>query len=135
MTTQRKSGFTLIEILLTITFLFIGLLALLQIFPLAFGLERINQIRTQAVLLAQEKMETVNSQGYQAALTGDVFEPNLPSPFEFFSRRTIISYVDGNLEEALADLGLKKIEVVVSWQSALPLVPKEFRIISLMVAK
>jgi len=132
---RYKSGFTLIEILLTIAFLFTSLLAVLQVFPTAFGLERINQMRSQAVLLAQAKIEAINSQGYQTVAVGEVFESALASPFELFSRRTKITYVDGNLQTSASDVGLKKIEITVAWQSALPLVPKDFKLIGLVAAK
>jgi len=132
---SQKTGFTLIEILLTITFLFVGLLALLQVFPTALGLERASQMKTQAALLAQEKIETINSQGYQATLSGDVFEATLPSPFQLFSRRTVVSYVDEALQDTGSDVGLKKIEIIVSWQSSLPIVSKEFKLVSLITAK
>lgn len=132
---MNQNGFTLIEILLTITFLFVGLLALLQIFPMAFNLERANQAKSQAALLAQEKMEYINSQSYQAIAVDNVFEATLPSPFQLFSRRTIVSYVDANLQETGSDLGLKKIEITISWQSSLPLASKEFKIVSLVSAK
>jgi len=132
---SQKTGFTLIEILLTITFLFVGLLALLQVFPTALGLERASQMKTQAALLAQEKIEVINSQGYQAALPGDILEEALPSPFQLFSRRTVVDYVDEALQDIGFDAGLKKVEITVSWQASLPIISKEFKLVTLMVAK
>ncbi|MDD5750341.1 MAG: hypothetical protein PHU56_01665 [Candidatus Pacebacteria bacterium] len=132
---MNKNGFTLIEILLTISFLFVGLLALLQVFPAAFGLERAGYMKTQAILLAQEKIEAINSQGYETTAPGDVFEDALAPPFQLFSRRTIISYVDANLQDSLSDSGLKKVSVVVSWKTSLPLLPGEFSVASLIPAK
>ena len=129
------TGFTLIEILFTITFLFVGLLALLQIFPVAFSLERANQMKSQAALLAQEKMEYINSQSYQAVAVDNVLETTLPSPFQLFSRRTVVSYVDANLQNTGSDLGLKKIEITVSWQASPPLIPKTFQLVSLIAVK
>jgi len=131
----RKNGFTLIEILFTIAFLFVGLLAILQVFPVAFGLERGSQMRSQAALLAQEKIEAIDAKSYQEVAVGDVLESPLASPFQLFSRRTVVNYVDADLQGAISDLGLKKVEVTVSWNTALPVVSKEFKAVTLIVAK
>ena len=134
---MRKNalGFTLIEVLFTLTFLFLGLLTVLQVFPTAFNLERSNQSRSQAALLAQEKMETLYDQSYITVDAGDVFEASLLAPFSSFSRRTIVSLVDGNLLPSATDVGLKKIEIIVAWPSLLPWLPKQIQINSLIVSK
>ncbi len=132
---EPLTGFTLIEILFTITFLFVGLLALLQAFPTALGLEKINQMKSQAVLLAQEKMEFISSKAYQDVAVEDVLEDVLPSPFQLFSRRVKVTYVDADLQTTGSDLGLKKIEVTVSWKTALPFAPKDLKISGLIASK
>ncbi|MEK9153238.1 MAG: hypothetical protein AAB723_01405 [Patescibacteria group bacterium] len=134
---MRKNvlGFTLIEVLFTLSFLFLGLLAVLQVFPTAFNLERSNQSRSQAILLGQEKMEQLYDQSYITITPGNVLEESLPDPFSSFSRRAIVTLVDDNLLPANSDLGLKRIEIIVAWPSLLPWMPKQIQINSLMVAK
>lgn len=130
-----QPGFTLIEVLFTIVFLFLGLLTILQVFPTAFNLERSNQSRSQAALLAQEKMETIYDQSYAVIAPGDVFEASLAAPFSNFSRRTIVTLVDANLLPTATDVGLKRIQITVAWPSLLPFAAKQIEMNSLIVSK
>jgi len=132
---KNETGFTLIEVLFTLSFLFLGLLTVLQVFPTAFNLERSNQLTSQAALLAQEKMETIYDQSYITIDEGNVFEASLSAPFSSFSRRTIVSLVDGDLLPSATDVGLKKIEIIVAWPSLLPWMHKQIQINSLFVSK
>lgn len=132
---NNVSGFTLIEVLFTLAFLFLGLLAVLQVFPTAFNLERSNQSRSQAMLLGQEKMEQLYDQSYITVTPGNIFEESLPAPFSSFSRRTTVALVNSNLLPSNSDLGLKRIAIIVAWPSLLPWMPKQIQINGLMVSK
>ena len=118
---ESGAGFTFLEVIVAISILAIGIVAILQIFPLALNIEKLNQMETQAVFLAQEKVEEEKSKAYQDIQIATEIEDSLPSPFEKFSRETRITYVDSDLVATTSDLGLKKIEVEVRWQSPLKL--------------
>lgn len=127
-----KKGFTLIEIMVAILILTTGFIVALQIFSVSFSIEKFNQLRTQAALLAQEKVESLYSQSYINIAVGNVVEPQLEEPFELFSRDTTVTYVDANLDDSVVDAGLKKIEVVVSWQAAFKIREKSITVVRLV---
>ncbi len=129
---MQSSGFTLLETIVAISVLTIGIVAIVQIFPLAFSIEKTSQIKTEAALLAQEKIEDINFKGYQDVPVGDEVESSFPSPFERFSRETIITYIDSNFQESATDLGLKKIEIIVSWDSFFKFGDSSFKIFGLL---
>lgn len=130
-----NAGFTILEAMIAISILVIGIVAVLQIFPLALNIEKLNQMETQAVFLAQEKIEEKASWSYQDIQVTTETENSLPSPFERFSRETKVIYVDSNLATTTSDLGLKKIEVTVQWQSPLRLGEKSVNLITLIAEK
>lgn len=128
-------GFTFLEVIIAISILTIGIVATLQVFPLALNIEKLNQMETQAVFLAQEKIEEKISQAYQDIQIVTETEDSLLSPYERFSRETEIIYVDSDLIATTSDLGLKKIEVTIRWQSPLRLREKSVNLITLIAEK
>ena len=130
-----NTGFTFLEVMIAISVLIIGIIAVLQVFPLALNIEKLNQMETQAVFLAQEKIEEKISRVYQDTQITTETEDSLPSPFEKFSRETKIVYVDSDLADTTLDLGLKKIEVTVRWQSPLRLREKSVNLITLIAER
>ena len=127
-----KQGFTLVEVLFAVAFLSLSLFAVLQVFPVAFNLERLSQTRSQAMALAQEKMEQIYSQDYFDIAPGELLEGNLDPPFNQFSRQINVEYVDGSLEARGTDTGLKKVTVIVSWESPLLWAQKQTQIFGLV---
>lgn len=127
-----QKGFTLLESIVAISVLIIGLVAILQVFPLSFNIEQISRMRTKAALLAQGKMEEINSKSYQDIIIGSENEDVLPYPFEKFSREITINYVDSELQDSLSDIGLKKVEIIISWESFLKLGGNSLKVISLI---
>ena len=128
-------GFTFLEVIIAISVLIIGIIATLQIFPLALNIEKLNQMETQAVFLAQENIEEKISRVYQDIQIITETEDPLSFPYERFSRETRVIYVDSDLATTTSDLGLKKIEVTVRWQSPLRLREKNVNLITLIAEK
>lgn len=116
MTKEIKKGFTLVEILVAVSVLLIGIVAIIQVFPISFSMETDTQLETQAVFLAQEKMEEIMSDSYEGVEIGDTSE-NLTAPFDRFVREVSVDYVDSSLNPTDSDTGLKMIEVTVTWES------------------
>ena len=128
-------GFTLIEVMIAILILLDGVLVVLQLFPLGYGVEQANQMKNQAVFLCQEKIETMISEPYKDIAVGTIDENPMASPFQRFERETKVSYVDSNLNESTSDIGLKKIEVTVSWQSPLRVERKNVQFVTLIAER
>ncbi|MFH0771853.1 MAG: type II secretion system protein [Candidatus Omnitrophota bacterium] len=74
----RKSGFTLIEIVISIAILAIGLLGVLSLFPVGFDAARRSVNLTQAAFYAQEKLAQVKKDGFPELTTteGDFTDPS-----------------------------------------------------------
>ena len=130
-----NKGFTFLEVIIAISVLTIGIVAVLQIFPLALNIEKLNQMETQAVFLAQDKIEEKVSRAYQDIQVATEIEDSLSFPFERFSRETRIIYVDSDLATTTSDLGFKKIEVTVRWRSPLRIREKSLNLITLIAEK
>lgn len=121
---------------MAILVLSLGIVCVLQIFPLALNVGGSNQAEAQAVFLAQAKMEEMTSKSYQDIICCQtVVENSLAVPFERFSRETTVNYVDSDLATSSSDLGLKRIEVVVSWQSMLRINDKKVEMLTLIVKR
>lgn len=131
----QERGFTFLEVMVAVLILTIGIVAVLQIFPVGLNVERTSQMTTQGSLLAQEKIEEFTSKAYQDVPVGTETEGSLTSPFEKFSRETKITYVNADLQETGSNTGLKKIEVTVSWLSPLRIGDKEVKLITLIAEK
>jgi len=119
---KNKTGFTIIEVLVAISFLSVGIFAIAKLFP--FGL-KISQSATEYTLsatLAQEQMEILIAEDYSNIATGNIEVLHHVSIGSFgdvynFQRETNVSYVDEYLSDSGSDTGLKKIEVIVRWNS------------------
>jgi len=132
---MKKNGFSLLEAIVAIAIITLGLLAVLQVFPAGFSLEKSSQLETQAVLATQEKMETLIAEPFSTLAIGTTVESPLTAPYERFSRTTKISYVDANLSETAGPTGLKKIEITVSFKSPLKVETKQTKLITLIAEK
>ncbi len=130
-----QKGFTILETMMAILVLTIGIIAVLQVFPLCSNIQKSNEMENQAIFLAQEKMEQEIFKTYGNTQVGMIIEDSLVSPFERFSRETKITYVDSNLEEIGSDAGLKKIEITVRWSSIFKLKESNISIINLVAER
>lgn len=124
---KNKSGFTLIETMVAIFVLTIGILAIIQAFPLGTNIQKSSQMQTVALELSQSKMEEIISKSYKEILINIENEPYGFDPnFAALRRETSVNYFDPNNPEIVPDedLGIKKIEVKVFWHSPLVLTEK-----------
>jgi len=130
-------GFTLIEILVTISILVMAIIAILQMFPLGIRVGRSAQMATIASELSQEKIEEVISSSYDDLESTIQSKHHLDPPFERYSRQTTVTYFDPNDPQATPseDTGIKKIEVTVFWSPPFFVPEKSINIISLIAKK
>ena len=105
------TGFTIAEILVAITVFTIGILAVVQVFPLHRRLARISEKATVANYLAQEQFEKLFSLPYSEVTPG-TYEIRAPlaaaGDFSQYERETLVELVDANYQPSGTDLGLKK---------------------------
>lgn len=62
-------GFTLIEIIISLSILAVGLVGILSLFPIGFDSARRSVDSTQAAVFAHEKLEQLRSSGFPAVGT------------------------------------------------------------------
>ncbi len=135
-----KKGFTLIEVLVAIFVLTVGIVAVLQAFPLGTYIQKSSQMTTVAIQLSQAKLEELISKSYDDSLlfVGTTTESyGTVSGFSSYKRTTRINYYDPNSPSQIpvADLGIKKIEITVFWKSPLGVAEKEAKIATLFSQK
>ncbi len=115
-------GFTLIEVLISFAILLMVVISVISFFPIGLKSAVSTREQTVAIYLAQEKIEEVISTNYADVAVGETIEASLStidSDFSGFSRTTNINYLDVNLNDSVIDIGMKKVQVNVSWQDKL----------------
>ncbi len=65
---RSKSGFTLIEIVISMGILLIGILAVLALFPVGFDSAKRSADLTEATICAQRVMEDIKKAGYPVTI-------------------------------------------------------------------
>jgi len=137
----NKGGFTLIEVLVSIFILTVGIMAVLQAFPLGTKILGSSKRTTVAGQLGQAKIEELISQSYEKISFGTIEVKHiLDSPFSSYQRETEIVCVDPDLDfseviDCNPDPGMKKIEVTVFWEAFFGLAEKSHQIVSLISRK
>ena len=128
----------MIEVLIAVFVLSVGIVAVLQAFPLGTRIQKSSQMVTIASQLAQAKMEETISQSYSSILIETSQEPyGFDSSFLPFRRETEITYFDPNNPGVSpeSDLGIKKVEITVFWYSLLGASEKEVKIANFIAKK
>ena len=117
---RRQKGFTLLEILVALSLFLVGMVSVLQIFPINRKLITQSGEMTQAVFLAQEQIETVRALPYSDLSTGDYevrhYVAGSADQLGKFERKTLVNYIDAAYANSTVDVGLKKVEVTVYWK-------------------
>lgn len=132
-----QKGFTLIEAMIAIFIITIGIVGVLQMFPLSIQTAKMAEMSTIAAQLAQEKMEEIISfsNSYDSIATGTATTTEL----DIYTRVTKITCVAPNLQEVRCNYSpignpnpIKKVEVTVYWKSPLGVTKKSLKIATLI---
>ena len=119
---QRQSGISLIEIVLTTAILSVGILGLIRAFPQGIATTHEQELIVIAGQLAQAKLEEIASLSYAEIIVGDSENKahvvaDSQDKLYLFTRTTTVELVDADLNPTGADIGLKKITITVFWPS------------------
>ena len=116
---MRRQGFTLLEVLIAVSLFAVGMMSIIQIFPLNRRLLRQSANTSQAAFLAQEEIEIIRDVDYDSLTTGTYEAAHAMGTagdqLVIFSRSTAVSLIDSNRAATNSDVGLKKIVVTVTW--------------------
>ena len=136
--TANRTGFTLLEIIVTISIVTVAFFAITQVFPFSLKINKKSQNLTTAVFLAQAGLEQVLDSSYEDMGVGGI-EPKArlsndsASYLYHFQRETVAEYVDSILQTSVLDTGLKKVQTTVFWYDQMSLGEKSYTLTTLVV--
>lgn len=120
--TYKLRGFTLIEILIAIGIFGIGVVALVGYYGFTAKATTVARQTTVASNLAQDLLDQTISQDYSAITVGtgtkQNYSSNANSPYSGYEKQINVALIDSNLNSSATDVGLKKIDCIVSWQAS-----------------
>jgi prepilin-type N-terminal cleavage/methylation domain-containing protein len=135
---NNEKAFTLMELLVAIFVLSVGIIAVLQAFPLGAKIQKSAQMTTIALNLAQGRMEETLSNSYEELIIGTTTEDyGFSESQPDFKRVTVINYFNPDNPGIVpgSDLGIKKIDITVYWKSSLGIGEKDVKISTLSSQK
>ncbi|MBC8473834.1 MAG: prepilin-type N-terminal cleavage/methylation domain-containing protein [Candidatus Omnitrophica bacterium] len=109
---MNKKGFSLLELIIAVGVLAIGLVGVLQIFPVGLRASYRAGMITKASFIAQNKMEEVKMSGFDAI---SAFPPKIPLSGEEGDFEWEIFIDDVDLDGVESDDDIRKVTVTVSW--------------------
>lgn len=141
---RQEKSFTLIEILVVIFVLSVGLLGILQAFPLGIRISKASQMATSAIQLSQAKIEEMIALTYDELAVGTVTENyDVIEGYDAYKRATTVACLRlSDLSEVSCVYDLtndpyptKKIEVAVYWKIPFSALEQQTKIITLVSKK
>lgn len=107
-----NKGFSLLELIIAIAVLAIGLVGVLQIFPIGLKASQHAGMITKASFLAQNKIEDVKLAGFEAITE---LPPKIPLSGRDGDLEWDIKIHDVELEGVEPDSDIRKITVTITW--------------------
>ena len=134
---NNTNGLTLIEIMVAISKMSFSFISIMYAFPFGTAINKRANSATTASHLAQQKVEELRSLGYDNIIVGTVesktrLSLNSSSYLYHFQREASVDYVDSNLDDSVADLGIKKISTTVYYDDAISKAEKGYSIVTLI---
>ncbi|MEK6732795.1 MAG: prepilin-type N-terminal cleavage/methylation domain-containing protein, partial [Candidatus Omnitrophota bacterium] len=109
---NNKGGFSLLELIIAIAVLAVGLVGVLQIFPIGLRASQAAGMMTKAAFLAQNKIEDVNLAGFDAITE---LPPKIPLSGKEGDFEWNIKIDDVNLEGVENSSEMRKVTVILTW--------------------
>ena len=137
---KQRKGLSLIEIIVAFTILAVAFIGLVQAFPFGLSVNKEAENTSEASYLAQDKIEELVSLGYSNVNVGTIeakhrLADDLNNYLYNYQRQTVVSYVDGDLNESGGDQGMKKISVTVYYTNAVSKTEKNYNVSTLISEK
>jgi len=134
---KNQTGMSLLEIMVSLSILVVTFITLMQSFPMALAINKTSENATKASYLAQEKLEEINSFGYNNIAVGTIEAKHRLSNIStdylyYFQRETTVNYVDSNLQNSVSDTGLKKISVTIYYTNSFLKTEKTYSTVTLI---
>ena len=107
-----RKGFSLLELIIAIAVLAIGLVGVLQIFPIGLKASQRAGMMTKAAFLAQNKIEDVKLAGFDAIVE---LPPKIPLSGRDGDFEWAVKIEDIALEGVESSDDIRKVIVTVSW--------------------
>jgi Tfp pilus assembly protein PilV len=116
---MRKKAFTIVEVVVAIGVLLVGVLGVATFFAYSTKIVRTASDTSIASNLAQGILDQENAQSYDQLTPGTGMQTRIStdpnSPFYKFQKQININLIDQNLALSTTDVGLKKIDVYISY--------------------
>lgn len=109
---KRNRGFSLLELIIAVAVLSIGLVGVLQIFPVGLRASQRSGMLTKAAFLAQNKIEEIKIAGFDVITE---LPPKIPLSGNEGDFEWNISIDETDLEGLESSDGIRKIIVNISW--------------------
>lgn len=111
---SSERGFTLVELMIAMVITMVGLMGLLRVVNMATEHNLKNQMREEAVLLAEEDMDKLRIRPFDQIST--TFSPRaVPSRIRGFSKNYVVLRSSLNFPPAAATPTSKQIAVRIGW--------------------
>ena len=109
---KKNRGFSLLELIIAIAVLAVGLVGVLQIFPIGLRASQRAGMMTKASFLAQNKIEDIKLAGFDAITE---LPPKIPLSGEDGDFEWAIKIDDISLEGVESSDDMRKVVVTVTW--------------------
>ncbi len=109
---KKNRGFSLLELIIAIAVLAVGLVGVLQIFPIGLRASQRAGMMTKASFLAQNKIEDIKLAGFDAITE---LPPKIPLSGEDGDFEWVIKIDNISLEGVESSDDMRKIVVTVTW--------------------
>ncbi len=109
---KKNRGFSLLELIIAIAVLAVGLVGVLQIFPIGLRASQRAGMMTKASFLAQNKIEDIKLAGFDAIIE---LPPKIPLSGEDGDFEWVIKIDNISLEGVESSDDMRKIVVTVTW--------------------
>jgi Tfp pilus assembly protein PilV len=135
--TKNEKGLSMLEIIVALSVISIVFFGLMNIYPFGMSITSSAKEDTVAGFLAQEKIESLRSRGYEDIGVGSIEDKHRLSSdkndyrYDYW-RETQVEYVDEDLDETDSLTGLKKIRSVVYYVDSLTKKEKSYDIVTLI---
>lgn len=120
---MNKTGFSLLELIIAIAVLAVGLVGVLQIFPIGLRASHTAGMMTKAAFLAQNKIEDVKLAGFDAIAE---LPPKIPLSGKDGDFEWNVRIDDVNLEGVEDPSEMRKVTVILTWPERNTTRSKEF---------